>query len=300
MNVSTPLGPVLCLLNRSMSRQSSCHGLTFCWWNLWHHHPWFWRVFVYTLQLNLSVVITYALLGLQKLSFSLLKPEFHWGNSLTARTTPEDNSPASTCTCICSLRIFLCPCLCWDSFLKAKAEFFQLIHFRTATQRDFWWGWVQICSQGIICTPGYVKKCRKQVVPQAGHCWECKGHEWLGELNEIRTLPWLLLLWRCFLGICITSTPLPLTPGEMRLPGTKLMRRQKDRARILRGKTPSEASATKQIQWSSHMRGIEEGFPQWCCSRVMEPLSLQMHSEDGEERSETLLFFFNVLHAANI
>lgn len=58
INLSTPLGPVLGLLNRSLPRQSSCHGLASCWWNIWHHHPWFWRVFVCTQQLNLSVVTT--------------------------------------------------------------------------------------------------------------------------------------------------------------------------------------------------------------------------------------------------
>lgn len=60
----------------------------------------------------------------QRLNFSLLKSEFHWDNSITARTTPEDNSSAFTC--ICSLF----PYLCWDSFFwTPQLGFFNRYNF---------------------------------------------------------------------------------------------------------------------------------------------------------------------------
>lgn len=82
-----------------------------------------------------------------------------------------------------------------------------------------------------------------------------------------------------------------INSGRNEAPRYRVMRRHKGRAGILKGKTPSEVSTTKQIQCSPHTRGIEEEFPHPCGSRVMEPLS-QVQSEDGGERSEPLFFFF--------
>lgn len=85
-----------------------------------------------------------------------------------------------------------------------------------------------------------------------------------------------------------------INSGRNEAPRYRVMRRHKGRAGILKGKTPSEASTTKQIQCSPHTRGIEEEFPHPCGSRVMEPLS-QVQSEDGGERSEPLFFFFSCM-----